>query len=335
MLGNLSSDTNLRSGQVFSTQHLAAFDQFEGWRQHVADIIELVPNREQADGFSAQSTRWAIGDLIFTHAVFSQAPERSWRHRPQSCLDHWCLVLARTGRETDAHVSENTGLTRKLPSQSPPSSVLSFRSLALPFEGGGQDEEVVTLLLPRTALPQLDGKLGSALNPDIPPAMQGLLAGYLTTLARTLPQLPPGQANALAEPTAALIAACVAPTLERIEVAALPLSSTIIERATRVVRQNMASPDFGPDQLCRLLAMSRSKLYRHFEKFGGVASFIQRERLGEAFARLGDRGAIHSIHQIAESVGFHDHSTFSRAFRREFGFSPSVARERALAGSAG
>lgn len=139
----------------------------------------------------------------------------------------------------------------------------------------------------------------------------------------------------MAEPTAALVAARVAPTSARIEAVAIPLSSLLIERATQVVRQNMAFPDFGPGQLCRMLAMSRSKLYRHFEKFGGVASFIQRERLGEAFARLGDRGAIHSIHQIAASVGFHDHSTFSRAFRREFGFSPSEARERALAGSTG
>jgi AraC-like DNA-binding protein len=92
----------------------------------------------------------------------------------------------------------------------------------------------------------------------------------------------------------------------------------------------MASPDFGPEQLARLMAMSRSKLYRLFESTGGVAHFINRERLHEAHRRLTHRDAP-PIHVIGNEVGFADHSTFSRAFRREFGYSPTEARERSLA----
>ncbi|MGO4388635.1 helix-turn-helix transcriptional regulator [Microvirga sp. 2YAF29] len=93
----------------------------------------------------------------------------------------------------------------------------------------------------------------------------------------------------------------------------------------------MASPDFDSEQLCRLLAVSRSKLYRILECSGGVARFINRERLRDAHRRLGDPVKIQSIHSIAQDVGFEDHSTFSRAFRREFGYSPSEAREKAMA----
>lgn len=92
----------------------------------------------------------------------------------------------------------------------------------------------------------------------------------------------------------------------------------------------MAAPDFGPERLARLLAMSRSKLYRLFESTGGVAHFINRERLREAHRRLCSHRDAPSIHIIGNEVGFVDHSTFSRAFRREFGHSPSEARERSL-----
>jgi AraC-like DNA-binding protein len=105
----------------------------------------------------------------------------------------------------------------------------------------------------------------------------------------------------------------------------------MLERARQVVRQNIALPGFGPTQLCRLLAVSRSKLYRLFEPSGGVAAFIQRERLQLAMTRLSDQTEMRSVNVIAAEVGFADHSTFSRAFRREFGLSPSEAREMALA----
>lgn len=101
-----------------------------------------------------------------------------------------------------------------------------------------------------------------------------------------------------------------------------------VHRARSVVWQNLTSPDFGPQQLCRMLAMSRSKLYRHFATTGGVAAFIQRERLNAALLLLSDPSEARSIKDVAEALGFSDHSTFSRAFRREFGFVPSQVKNR-------
>jgi AraC-like DNA-binding protein len=78
--------------------------------------------------------------------------------------------------------------------------------------------------------------------------------------------------------------------------------------------------------------MSRSNLYRLFEDTGGVARYIQRERLLEAHVVLSDPVTTRSISAIAEDLCFADASSFSRAFKREFGYSPGEARSAVLAG---
>jgi AraC-like DNA-binding protein len=78
--------------------------------------------------------------------------------------------------------------------------------------------------------------------------------------------------------------------------------------------------------------MSRSNLYRLFEDTGGLARYIQRERLLEARVVLSDPAATQSISAIAEDFCFADASGFSRSFKREFGYSPSEVRSAALAG---
>jgi AraC-like DNA-binding protein len=85
--------------------------------------------------------------------------------------------------------------------------------------------------------------------------------------------------------------------------------------------------------LCRLIGMSRSNLYRLFEDTGGVARYIQCERLKQ-HAVLTDSGTTRSISAIAEDLCFADASGFSRAFKREFGHSPGEVRSTALAGLA-
>jgi AraC-like DNA-binding protein len=88
----------------------------------------------------------------------------------------------------------------------------------------------------------------------------------------------------------------------------------------------MGSLDFGPPQLGRLLAMSRSKLYRLLDGGGGVAHFINRERLLQARRDLMAPGEPLSVHAMASRVGFRDHSTFSHVFRQEYACSPSRSR---------
>jgi AraC-like DNA-binding protein len=71
---------------------------------------------------------------------------------------------------------------------------------------------------------------------------------------------------------------------------------------------------------------ARSQLYRLLEGEGGVARYIQRRRLSESFAILCDASNSLSVGAIAEMFCFADTSSFSRAFRREFGASPGDVR---------
>ena len=80
--------------------------------------------------------------------------------------------------------------------------------------------------------------------------------------------------------------------------------------------------------------MSRSQLYRVLESEGGVAHYIQRRRLSESFALLCDASQNLPIGKVAEMLCFADASSFSRAFRQEFGVSPREVRVASLAGQA-
>jgi AraC-like DNA-binding protein len=306
---------------VYRTTKLAPADQQFGlWQEMNADVIALeLADKAARGGFPAERFTWALGDLQITQAFLKGAPERIWRHRPRSWQDHWCVVLARAPRRLGVPAGRGSATT------------LAVRLLSMPYEGRGCDEEVLSIFLPRDSLDIDPAVLDRTHCAQLAPAMANLLTDYLAGLNRVLPTLSEAQAVPLAEATRALIAACITPSADSAALAERPARAALQERARRVVRENMGAAEFGPEDLCRLLAVSRSKLYRLFEPAGGVARFIQRERLHEAHRRLTDPMRLASIHVVGLDVGFLDHSTFSRAFRREFGYSPSDAREKAMA----
>jgi hypothetical protein len=249
-----------------STRELPASDQFPAWREILSGFVEVTVAGDCTRGFPAEHSAWTLGDVLVTRSCLEGAPARAWRHRPRSALDHWCLVLA----------------------QAPGSSAsLSLRSLGDPFEGCSVDEDVTAVLVPRDLLAEegraLEGDNRS--EPRLDPAMAALLGDYLASLKRVLPTLPQSRAAGLGEVTRALLAACMRPDPGQIAAADRPMALLLAERARRVVRAEMANPRFGPNALGRALAVSRSKLYRLLEPHGGVARFIQRERLLEARRR--------------------------------------------------
>jgi AraC-like DNA-binding protein len=172
----------------------------------------------------------------------------------------------------------------------------------------------------------LDGARGTALN-----SPEGhLLADYMTLLGRNIPHLPASDGPKLARAIQAMLGACLAPSNDRLAEASNHVDLTMMERVRQVVARNLRSPSLSPEKLCREAATSRSQLYRLLEGEGGVAHYILRRRLSESFSLLGDSSSSLSIGKVAEMLCFADGSTFSRAFRREFGMSPSDVRAEAV-----
>ncbi|UVK42911.1 helix-turn-helix domain-containing protein [Mesorhizobium sp. AR07] len=159
-----------------------------------------------------------------------------------------------------------------------------------------------------------------------------MLADYMRLLERQLPNLTDEDTRHLSQAIAAMVAACVEPSADRIAEARGQIGASLKDKARRFVLRNLHSPRLGPNALCRELGMSRSNVYRLLEAEGGVARYIQRLRLLESFAQLSDPFNRKPIVEIADELGMPDHSQFSRTFRREFGISPTDAREAAQAG---
>jgi AraC-like DNA-binding protein len=97
--------------------------------------------------------------------------------------------------------------------------------------------------------------------------------------------------------------------------------------ALRLIETHLANPDLGPGLLARLLGCSRATLYRCFaERDRAIAEVIRARRLARARELLDNAGPEVSITEIALSCGYYDPAHFSRAFRREYGISPTDAR---------
>ncbi len=100
----------------------------------------------------------------------------------------------------------------------------------------------------------------------------------------------------------------------------------LLRTALEIVEKNISDPKFSVEIMAEEMAMSRANLHRKLKTITGFApsDFIRNVRLKRAANLL--RNQVDSVAQIGFSVGFEDQSYFSKAFKREFGVSPSEFR---------
>lgn len=258
--------------------------------------------------FKAEHYSWQVGELTLTRASMPGAVRRRWQHLSKPRREDWLLVA--------------------IPDK--PARPVQFRSLVRPFAGSGSDGEVLTLFIARDAFPRERSTFDAVSEEMQPIGLPALAADYLINLERSLQVVSRARLPDVERITKDLLSAFLLPTAERIERAARPLDELLEKRAIAEIRRNIAAPAFGVAELSRAIGASRSRLYRLLEPYGGVASLIMQERLTEARRRLVAFPEV-PISRIAVELGFTDHSSFTRAFRRMFGFTPSEVRGDALA----
>jgi AraC-like DNA-binding protein len=144
--------------------------------------------------------------------------------------------------------------------------------------------------------------------------------------------LPPQQLDAVAENLARLVAViCGASKGEHREA----VQAALVERAKAHISRRLADPDLGPATAAAALGVSERTLHLAFQPSGVTfADQVMRQRLAELRAALvSPLAAGRSVSDIAYGWGFRSLATFYRAFRREFGMTPSEMREGHAAAS--
>ncbi len=308
--------------QIFTTAGLAPRLQFDAWRHQVVPYLDVSPPRG-GQGFEARGTMLRFGPFLLYAArlpAYDYARPASRIRRDN--LDHWMIALCRRGTQRQRSGDTVMAFTPGVP---------VVLGMALPFiaERSGEQVDWVALHVARDALPELEPSLEAALCRPLDSLPGRLLGDFLGRLADGLDDVLARDLPHLAAAAQALLAAALRPG----DIRAVPQIERLqLARLKRLVRENLGAATLRPGRLAAMAGMSRSRLYRVFEPLGGVAQFIQRERLHQARRMLANPAERRDIAELAEATGFFDPSSFSRAFRREFGCTPREARLAALAG---
>jgi AraC-like DNA-binding protein len=307
----------------FSTQTLPARDRRDAWAEWFQPVFD-VQGQETAEGFIAEYSIWNFSDLSLTWVSAPTARTiRTTTHLRRSPIDHWVISYCRTG--STALVTN--GLELKAKAGTPFVWSLGQRS-----DSFRASSERLQLYLPRDSFSGIGRSLDMATGSMMDAGPGQLLADYLMLLKGSLPNLPPETAAGLSTAVRAMVAACIAPSADRSACASRQIQLASLERIRHAVSRNLRSPSLGPEQLSRETAMSRSQLYRVLESEGGVTRYIQRRRLSESFSILSDGSNTLPIADVAASLCFFDPSSFTRAFKREFGVTPMEVRASSRCG---
>ncbi|HEY4167836.1 MAG TPA: helix-turn-helix domain-containing protein [Reyranella sp.] len=310
----------------FDTASLPAVQQLEGWQAWYAAMFDVVPVSSPSEGFVAQNEMWSTAGVTLSRVRSpANTVQRTTSLIRHNAIDHWVFTLSK--RSTSDVIARDDASFEVSP-QTP--FILSLgEEMAIRRRTA---DERIQVILARDSFQRIAPSIDAARGRSLTNPRARMLADYILLLERNMPLLDAEAPMRLRNAVETMLVACLAPTATGVADARDQIKLTLMERVREAVRRNLRSHSLGPDKLCREAATSRSQLYRLLEGEGGVARYIQRQRLAEASAMLCDITNDIKIGHVAEMLCFADASTFSRAFRREFGMSPREARALSSAG---
>ena len=188
-----------------------------------------------------------------------------------------------------------------------------------------------TLWVPRLMLEAIvidpDALHGRVIKASTP--MATLLRTYLLSMHEQASMMGIAEGELLTDPTLDLLSATLKGVPDNRPEHNAAVNAAVLIAVKKYINNNLEYPDLSPDTIARAINVSRAKLYRICEPLGGVQNYIRQQRLRRALKGLVSPGDSHlSIAQIGARWGFEDSSSFTRAFRREFGLSPKDARNQ-------
>ena len=310
---------------VFTSNELPAAQLKDHLRERFSANFELDFPQGALDRERVEHHGYMLGELaMMRRSFFSHSVLRTAASIRSSQVDHYCLNLPLRQADPFALV-DPSGETQGLQTMAP-----VFLDMSRPYRVDFSSGEDISVFVPRDALDALLPRKVD-LHGFTPRGMSGRLLGeHLRALASAAHAMTQAQVQSAARATLCMMAASVAPTVESMALARPQFEQLLVRQVKQYVDANLGDSTLGADRLCVQFGMSRSALYRLFEPVGGVSTFVRERRLAAVHALLVAPEKRIYLARVADDFGFKSAAHFSRAFRQQFGYSPSDAGSHAM-----
>jgi len=107
------------------------------------------------------------------------------------------------------------------------------------------------------------------------------------------------------------------------EDAGIQMEEAFLQKIKETIDSNLRNTEFGVQELCTAMSLSRSQLYRKLKALTGksIVAYLRTARLHKAKELILQKKC--NISEAAFETGFNDPLYFSRVFSKEFDFPPS------------
>lgn len=307
----------------FSLEGVSPAKRFEIWRESIACIFDVERTAGPATDsvFNASLETRAMGPLMMAH---TRSSALEWRRSPLTVardgLDHYMIQFYARGTQACAWSGGEVEM---------PDGGFLIYDLSREMEAVSTDMANISLVLPRALLAGLlrqpDDQYMRAVPGHHP--LAALLRSHLEVLWRRPDSLNARQVQRFSDSTAHLVAACLDGSAADPEQRDRAVATARLAFIRRDIESRLCDPALNAEDLCRRHGLSRTSLYRLFERMGGVRSYIRERRLTGALRMLLDVGMPErSVSGVGRAFGFSDAADFSRAFQQRYGLSPRAAR---------
>lgn len=293
----------------FDYRTFSPADRLPAFRQMTASLYDTWAEGEP-ESFRVEAFGRRVGDLVFNEVEFS--PARFLRGTQHLCGEGRDFLSLQVQLAGDELLLMDHGVVRLLPDN------IYLRDWAYPFDSKATAMHMHTIVVPRHRLAFSTGMSENTpvVSWDVTQPEGRLLLKLWSELITLLGEVSLGQAEVLCEAFLRFVDGLLGYGAQQDAPSTLPaMEHFLLAR----LRGNVGAAD-----LCRHFHVSRSKVYRLFERHEGVRAYLGRMRLERAYADLCNADPIRvRVGEIAASWRFYDASTFSRKFRQHFGSPPS------------
>jgi len=292
-------------------------------------------DRDPAEAFAAYVELYAHGSDVIRASGPLLAEVRGWRFEGLLLFERKLsgVIHRRTARVTTdgfdhvvAHVVLDgqligngiTGFDRAVAGD------IAFVDTIRGNDTEARDAHVLTVSIARHLIEVAVGDAGVLHGRVLNPPASLMLADYIKSLVRYASDVDPRAASAYARALVELLSAALAST--RVKGAdAAQRDYLRRESVERLIAAELANRALSSNLITDATGLSRSTLYRLFERHGGIARLIGLRR-ADAVRRSLEAGSMEPIADLAERFGFVSEGHLSRVFAQAYGAPPGSYR---------